>query len=173
MGNTDIDSLYTKNGSWIVRQSNLSANKPSGQSNGIITVVCNGWDGVCIQYWDGLSENACFIRRRQGGTWNTWMRCDNFGCSTPEALASLMGGMNNSETKAYGQNEFDANTLVCGCVRGLNFKNTPAIDGYLVSLGTTKTGVTLLRIQIFYDGQAGKIYMRAGYPEMYTEWKEV
>ena len=48
-------------------------------------------------------SNETYQRTKSGDTWSDWVRVDNFGCSTPSALASLLGVPNG------GYDVFDIN----------------------------------------------------------------
>lgn len=74
------------------RLSNYSGNVFSAGSFGVIDVVVNAsyarmnavltTSGLSYQYYTRLAWSS---------EWRDWQRIDNFGCSTPKALASLLG----------------------------------------------------------------------------------
>lgn len=77
----------------IVGSKNTSPHKPSGQTNGTLLTVVTG-SVRRVQFWG--SDTATFVRQYDSNYsdgWYNWQRVDNFGCSTPTDLASLLGGL--------------------------------------------------------------------------------
>lgn len=43
------------------------------------------------QYAYNVDLGSMYYRMKWAGTWQSWIRIDNFGCNTPSDLASLLG----------------------------------------------------------------------------------
>lgn len=92
--NTALDyGLYTiTNGAnWV--------NGPSGITKDQGILLCYGWTAgtrvsqVLITLINPGIYSRQYSKNGSTETWSPWVRVDNFGCSTPDALASLLGGI--------------------------------------------------------------------------------
>ena len=81
---SDLDEL-TQNGQYWIDVNQWYGN--------LINIIGKGNGGYNrrLQIWWNSNGNEVKIRNYYLSTWGNWSRVDNFGCSTPEALASLMG----------------------------------------------------------------------------------
>lgn len=116
---TDFDAITTpgmyRNYNW-----NGLAHFPTGASVAGILIVSKGVDdGWVIQQYYGMDGDAwerCKLISSQGDT--PWMRVDNFGCSTPADLASLLGGVEtitwSSDTDISVSNNGFRNLIISG-----------------------------------------------------------
>lgn len=87
-----------------------------------------------------------FLSIGTGGGWSTWKSIDNFGCSTPAALASLLGGVrylgsvnsstanSKTETGFYYHSEDIGNSLGWGMLLVL------ATDSAITQLDIARNG---------------------------------
>ena len=104
----DIDTLKS-NGKWQVYNT-ATGTKPS--SVGFLLEVHRAGDYVSQTAFEPLTTSLwvrCYLDRT-GETWTPWCSCDNFGCNTPQDLASLLGaaGLDGRLLTA------DANTIYDG-----------------------------------------------------------
>ena len=116
------------------------------------------------------ANNYVFFRRRDDGVWGGWNHIDNFGCSTPAELASLLGStVVSRDTSAPDLNGFDTTQYrVCTVKNAVNRPETGggAIWGVVVNFGCDNEFVG---IQL-YLSQTGTPYIRVKWDGVWKSW---
>ena len=114
----------------------------------------NGYRAIQVLYLvDGLTKSRTYESNR----WGSWYRTDNFGCATPEALASLLGGL-----FPFGEN-IDANTITrtsIVCYAGASDTANHIPYGFGIMLTILYPNATYTGLQIFFRRGDNHIYHR-------------
>ena len=156
----NIDNLKT-NGKWQVTNT-ATGTKPI--VFGFLLEATVAGDYVCQKACSPI-DGSSYIRTcidRTGYTWSSWIRVDNFGCSTESELASLLGEGVFSTTSAD-------TIFTPGLYRQTTTAGLPLNDaGYLLvlSLGS-------FRKQFFSSDNKINLYERVYKDDEWTLWKEL
>ena len=94
---TDFNSI-TDIGKYFVSADSVQLTNmpPTGRpaTRGVLIVESKSTSGafyVDQVYKEMAYESQIWTRKRDGETWSPWVRVDNFGCATPDALAIILG----------------------------------------------------------------------------------
>lgn len=68
---TDLNTGYTRTGSFFFNNANAPDNRPTGSQAGYLEVLARS-DNDILQRYTNYDNNNTYVRQKRGGTWNTW-----------------------------------------------------------------------------------------------------